>query len=162
MIPVKRLHELLSYDPDTGDLFWKSYRNSQAIERQKAGSINNYGYCVVGIDNKVYQAHRVIWAMYYGQWPDDEIDHINRNRVDNRIANLRCVSGNINMKNKSKSKANSSGHTGVYKTKEGRWMARICVDRKLLNLGTYESIEEAVAVRKRAVNKFKFHPTHGV
>ena len=100
--------------------------------------------------------------MYYGEWPREDIDHINHNRLDNRIENLRCVNDSINLRNKSKSKANTSGQTGVYRTAVGNWIARICVNHKQVNLGTFSDVAEAIAARKDAEKFYQFHPNHGL
>lgn len=158
---AEEIRELLDYDPTTGELHWKVRRNSRVAEGQLAGSINNEGYLVVGIFRKVYQAHRIAWLIYYGQWPSDQLDHINHCRTDNRITNLREVTQTSNLRNKRKSKANTSGTTGVYKTRAGNWIARICVGRETLNLGTFPSIDLALKARNEANIKHRFHTNHG-
>lgn len=161
-ISVERVRELLHYCPITGEFLWKSYRNPQAIEGQRAGHISNTGgYLVIGIDNKVMQAHRLAWLHYFGAWPTEQIDHINHNKLDNRISNLREVSQRQNLHNKSKSKANSSGNTGVYKTNTGKWIARICVNRQQINLGTFSNFNDAVLARQNANKLHNFHSNHG-
>ena len=157
-----RVQELLRYCPSTGKLFWKTYRNSQAQVGQEAGHVDQKsGYRVVGLDRKVMQAHRIIWFIHYGRWPVHQIDHINHDRTDNRISNLREVSQIENLHNKSKSRNNSSGQTGVYLTPEGKWKARICVKRKMFNLGTFADFSKAVFVRKTAEAQHNFHSNHG-
>lgn len=160
---AERVRSLLDYCSITGELTWREYRNSQAVAGQVAGHVDSAtGYLVIGIDHKVHQAHMVIWLHHYGHWPSNDIDHENRVRTDNRIHNLRCVSRRVNCKNKSKSKRNSTGHTGVYKTPAGKWIARICVDFIQVNLGTFPSIDEALVARKAAEVLHQFHPTHGL
>lgn len=151
----------LDYDPVTGILTWKVYRNPRALEHQVAGYLGNQGYLMIGLLGKNYQAHRLAWLLHYGHWPVEQLDHINHVRTDNRICNLREVTQSANLKNKSKSKANSSNHTGVYKTAVGNWIARICVDRRQINLGTFKSLEEAVAARQAANKQHLFHQNHG-
>ena len=159
---LERVRELLRYCPTTGKLFWKTYRNSQARAGQEAGHISKQeGYRVIGLDRKLMQAHRIIWFIHYGQWPQNQIDHINHDRTDNRISNLREVSQIENLHNKSKCRNNSSGHTGVYLTPEGKWKARICVRSKMLNLGTFADFSKAVSVRKAAEVQHNFHSNHG-
>ena len=162
VVSVERVRALLAYTPNTWRLVWKTYRNSQAQKGQEAGHISaSEGYRLIGIDGKLYKAHRLAWLLHFGRWPAGQIDHINHDRLDNRISNLREVSQVTNLRNKSKSKANSSEHTGVYKTAVGNWIARICVNRKQINLGTFLTLEEAVAARELANSSFKFHPNHG-
>ena len=162
-LTVQRVRELLNYCPTTGHLSWAVYRNSQAVIGQRAGHLDKVtGYRVIGIDRKVYQEHRVAWLHFYGQWPTEEIDHDNHIRDANPIRNLRDVPPNVNTKNKSKSKANSSGYTGVYALPSGKWIARICVDRKIINLGTFPDRDLACAARRTASLLHNFHPNHGL
>ena len=159
---VARLTELLHYCPSTGELTWKVHRNSQARLGQEAGHISIEGYCVVGIDRRVYQAHRLAWAVHYGDWPRGQIDHINHVRTDNRICNLREVTHTQNQRNRSRNHTNTSGITGVYNPRPGKWLARICVDRQQHNLGTFGSKAEAVAARKAAETLHNYHINHGL
>ncbi|WP_446719173.1 HNH endonuclease signature motif containing protein [Halocynthiibacter sp. C4] len=108
------------------------------------------------------RAHRVIWAMFYGRWPAKDIDHINGDRTDNRISNLRHVSRAENARNSSRSSANTSGRTGVYKVKKsGKWNARIRVDGRFINLGFFKEFEAACAARAVAESKYGFSARHG-
>ena len=121
---------------------------------------NSAGYRMLRVFKRPLLAHRVIWAMHHDRWPDGQIDHINGNRTDNRIINLRsvdCLQNNRNRKTRSDS---SSGHLGVYKSGK-KWMAHIKVNYKTIYLGTFERIEDAIAARKRADDKYGFHPNHG-
>lgn len=161
MLSFQRANELLLYNPETGDMFWKENRNSQVRKGMKAGSLSKDGYLVVGIDKKVYQLHRVAWLLKTGKWPEGQIDHINHIRIDNRFKNYREVPQEENQKNKSKFKNNTSGHTGIYKNRKGRWIARIYSKGKHINLGTFDSIEEAKAAREYAQNNLNFHVNHG-
>jgi HNH endonuclease len=162
ILDIERIRLLLNYCPVTDKLSWKTRRNSQALQDQEAGYIAKEGYRVIGFDYKIYQAHRVAWAHYYGSFPAEDVDHINHNRSDNRIVNLREVNDLANLRNKSKSKVNSSGHTGVYKNSAGNWIARICVLHKQINLGTFSTKESAYEIRKAAELAFSFHPNHGI
>ena len=161
MLSFQRANELLSYNPETGEMFWKVNRNSQVRKGMKAGSLTKSGYLVLGIDRKVYQLHRVAWLLHTGQSPKGQIDHINHIRTDNRFSNFREVSQEENQKNKSKFSNNTSGHSGVYKNRKGRWIARIYSQGRHVNLGTYDSIQEAIDARERAKNNLNFHDNHG-
>lgn len=109
-----------------------------------------------------FLAHRVMWALVHGDWPSLGIDHINGDRGDNRISNLRCTDPQGNARNATRSKANTSGCTGVYFNKAvGKWQAYITVNRKAKNLGVYTDIEAAVAARKAAEAEHGFHVNHG-
>ena len=162
-LTAERVRELLDYCPNTGKFHWKTHRNSQAIQGQEAGHLSkDTGYLILGVDAMKYQAHRVVWLHHYGAWPLEDLDHINHDRADNRICNLRVVNDAVNLRNKSKSKANSSGYTGVYQIPTGNWLARICVNRKQINLGTFPKIEHAIAARKAAEAQHNFHANHGL
>ena len=157
-----RANELLNYCPISGQLHWKVYRNSQALAGQLAGHLNKQeGYLTIGIDGKVYNAHRVIWLMQTGTWPD-QIDHKDHVRSSNRWTNLREVSQAANLKNKSKSKANTSGYTGVYPTPRGKWIARISSNGRQINLGTFEHRKDAHIARQQANQTHNFHQNHGL
>ena len=120
------------------------------------------GYNVGQIFNKQYKAHRTIWAMHYGTWPDREIDHINQDRSDNRISNLRIVTSQENNRNRSMTPNNTSGHVGVYwdKNRE-KWAAQIMVSGKNKFIGYFTDIEDAAAARTDANAKYGFHINHG-
>lgn len=143
------------YDADGGVLINK---NTLA----NVGHKKRNGYLRVDIAGKTYAVHRVCWFLYYGSWPEGDIDHINHDRKDNRLSNLRVVSRTENMKNATKSKANSSGHTGVTWCKQqSQWAAQVCVAGKNKKIGRFDSLEEAVLARNKANIDLGFHPNHG-
>lgn len=114
----KRVRELLDYDPETGLLTWKVNRGKANVEG-KAGTLGGTGYIHLTIDSKQYLAHRVIWLWNYGYFPENDVDHINRVRSDNRICNLREVSRTCNLRNSCVSISNRSGVKGVSVDKQG-------------------------------------------
>ena len=156
-----RANTLLDYDPLTGAFRWKIYRNSQALAGQPAGSLNVHGYVVIKVDGVFYLAHRLAWLMVYGSFPAEHLDHVNHKRADNRISNLRLACRQENAKNRTKSRNNTTGHTGVYQVPGGKWIGRISVQGRLVNLGTFSSLEDAVAARSTAKKQYSFHPNHG-
>lgn len=151
------LRKLLRYEPDTGKLYWRvrqaadicarGSRSAQtvcnALNARRAGkealtSISNWGYLTGAIDKRSYQAHRVIWALHYGRWPDGEIDHINRIKTDNRICNLRVASRSQNGANCHLKSTNSTGFIGVFLPKaSGRWIAYARSNGRQVSLGGY-------------------------
>jgi len=176
---VELLRQLLEYDPETGILTWKprpvemfaegsrQERTCIIWNKRFAGktamntSLPN-GYLTGGLLKKTTYAHRAAWAIFYGEWPRQDIDHINGDRQDNRIENLRSVSRSENMRNCGMLKTNTSGTTGVsFNGKLQKWAASIQVDKKSIYLGLFSSIEEAQAARRRAEPKYRFHPNHG-
>ena len=135
--------------------------NGRCAEKE-AFTNNVRGYptgCVLG--EKRY-AHRVIWAMVHGEWPD-HIDHINHNKSDNRISNLRSVTHQENHMNRSIGKSNTSGHVGVvWHKKSNKWGAKIVVNGKSKHLGLFTDISDAIAVRAAANIEYNYHENHGV
>lgn len=118
------------------------------------------GYREGCILKKAYKAHRLIWFYATGEWPD-KIDHINGNREDNRLINLRDVSNQENSKNQKLRKTNTTGVMGVYLRKNGTFQASIYVNNRIKCLGTYKTLEKAAFVRKQAEIKYGFHENHG-
>jgi hypothetical protein len=111
--------------------------------------------------NKPHQAHRVAWAIHFGEWPKF-IDHINGDKTDNRIENLRAVSFVENTRNRKRPTNNSSGHAGIYwHTKERRWVARIGDGAGRKRLGSFLNLDDAVAARRKAEVDLGYHPNHG-
>lgn len=114
------------------------------------------------INAVLYQNHRIAWALHHGCWPDDQIDHINGNPEDNRIANLRAVSNAENQRNARRKCTNTSGVTGVsWHSRDHVWHANIREKGRLLYLGSFDSFDEAVAVRKAAEHEYGYHENHG-
>ena len=151
-ISVEYFKSIINYDEHTGDFTWvQTYRNR--IAGKKAGNINkknNYWY--LNINRKHYLAHRVAWFLMTGEWPEDDIDHINRNRIDNRFCNLRKAVRSQNNINSGKHKNNTSGFRGVRdRTHLNKgYQARIGVFGKYINLGTFSTLEEAYAAYIKA------------
>lgn len=150
------------FDYDGVSLVWKHGRGGVSVG-SIAGTVNAGGYIQLKVNGRFYYAHRIIWEMHNGQIPDDmEIDHINHNKADNRIENLRLVRHETNTKNAPKYKNNTSGVTGVswYK-RDKKWLAQIMVDGNYIRLGLFDNFEAAVAVRKEAELRYGFHKNHG-
>ena len=140
MLTAERLREVLAYDQETGILTWK-YQVSRNIKPgQVAGCINQYGYRKVAIDKKTMLVHRVIWAIVHGEFPNGLIDHINRDRLDNRISNLRIANDAQNAANKSQSPG-ARNIRGVTRLKSGKFQAAIGGGRKYL--GVFDTAEDA-------------------
>jgi hypothetical protein len=162
-LPPDSVRKLLEYDASTGLLTWlpRPEKNVSArIAGKTAGSPNQRGYIIVTINGCDYQGHRVAWVLHYGRWPAKQIDHINGNKGDNRICNLREVTQVENSRNAKLNRNNTSGHCGVLR-EEGKWTACIMVRGRLIRLGTFKLIDDAVAARKQAERKYGFHENHG-
>lgn len=173
-----RVRELFDYSPETGVIRWrerplgdftrvKDWKMWKTLfAGREAGCIDrggvDHGYRVIKVDGKTRAAHRVIWLYVYGKWPDDQIDHINGNRSDNRLCNLREATPTVNSQNRKRHSNNGSGILGVHWVKrEAKWKAGIMVAGKAIHLGLFHSLEDAAAARAAASIKYDFSPNHG-
>ena len=168
LVSPRYLRNALDYDPDTGLLRWK-YRgdmpaawNARYVGTPAFQSKEPRGYLAGRIHRSAYRTHRVVWAIVHGEWPVGYIDHINGDRSDNRIANLRVVNASENRRNSAMPERNTSGCIGVTWNKQcGKWQAQMKIQKKPIYLGVYENFEEAVAARKAAEKQYGFHSNHG-
>ena len=148
-LTAEYLRSILNYDPETGIFTWKISNSSRAKVGDVVGCQSGDGYLRIQLQSRKYQAHRLAWLYVYGEWPEDQIDHINRIRTDNRISNLREVTNKQNLQNSGKRSDNTSGHPGVIWHKRiSKWQATIKHNQKQIHLGYYSTIEEAIAARK--------------
>lgn len=162
MIDQSLLKSILIYREDTGQFFWKVATSDRITIGDIAGTVCKAGHVQIGIFGKLYIAHRLVWLYVYGKFPDGDIDHINHIRYDNRLCNLRDVPHKINQKNLSRAKNNSSGITGVHWSKERqKWCASITINKKVINLGRYDDVFEAICARKSSESLNNFHNNHG-
>ena len=143
-ILVNRIFELFDYDHESGLLVWsQDYKRSGKAGQPVKGGISNK-YLAVYVDQNREYIHRIVWVLNNGEFPEMDIDHINGNKMDNRIENLRLCTRSQNMSNRGKNKNNSSGFKGVSFCKQtGRWVAQITVDRKNKKIGRFDTKEEA-------------------
>lgn len=149
------LKAILEYDPATGIFSWlvvKRCAGGRTKIGQKAGFIRaGDGYVFIGIDGFAYQAQNLAWLYMTGEWPQDIVDHENRNRADNRWVNLRPATWVQNCQNKNIRSDNKSGVTGVsFDAARGKWAARIRVDGRYLSLGRHSSKDDAISARRAA------------
>lgn len=175
--PVSAFVEFYSYDPVSGIIVNKPrFRREDcgiftvvAWNRRyagiRAGGKRLDGYRVIDGKFGPIAEHWVCWALHYGVWPcidGAEVDHINRVRDDNRLENLRLVRPIENQWNKGLSSTNTSGYTGVFLCrKTGRWRAVICVGKRHIHLGGFDTVEEAAAARHAAAVRLGRVPNHG-
>lgn len=150
-LTAEHLRSVLHYEPETGIFTRKIGSANQVKAGDIAGSPDGHGYLQIRLQRRLHQAHRLAWLYIHGSWPTDQIDHINRNRSDNRIANLRDVSSRQNLQNAGKRSNNTSGCPGVSWYKQNsKWVAQITHNYKHTHLGYFTDIEEAIAARKAA------------
>lgn len=156
--------ERFNYDRENGKLTYKistSYKTPIGKEIGYIWHDGNKKYKYVKVCGKSYRVHRIIWLMEYGEMPDKQIDHINGNTLDNRINNLRCVDNITNSMNRSIQSNNTSGYHGINQLPSGNWRVRINVNRKRINVGTFESFDIALKARQDAEVKYGYHKNHG-
>jgi hypothetical protein len=169
------LAQLLSHDPKTGKLYWKSrsrdffdcdgaYRRFHRCfaGKEAVNSVNSHGYLVGKVLRLPAAAHRVIWALEYGRWPDGQIDHIDGDRANNRISNLRDVSQAENTRNAARPHLNTTGRIGVsfkgaVRAGSKKWIAHIGSKP----IKSFHTFEEACAAREEAEQRLGYHPNHG-
>jgi hypothetical protein len=146
-ISAEELRELLRYDPDDGHLYWLKIGKGVSSARldTPAGVIHRIKrYRIIGVRRRVYTAHRLIWLYVHGEWPDGEIDHIDGDRANNKITNLRDVSHKQNMANRCRHSNNMIGMKGVsWRPRDNRWRAQIWDAGKARHLGYFASAAEA-------------------
>lgn len=168
------LRKLLEYDGNTGLFRWKArspdmFGGSTAhcnrwngrLAGKAAGMLRSDGYVSIAVYNQKYLAHRLAWSLHHGFEPI-EIDHINGDRADNRLVNLREVTRTENNMNSALQSNNVSGMPGVtWDNQTKRWRATIKQNSKTIDLGRWDTIYEAQAARKTAERLLGFHENHG-
>lgn len=175
------LRQLLVYDQQVGSFIWKkrdaslftnsgqhtAEHNCRVWNAKYAGSPagaidRSVGYLRISVFHRKLWAHRVAWMMVYGEAPNGQIDHINGDKLDNRISNLRVVTMTENRRNQRRPRNNRSGYVGVaWNPKNRNWNARIGVGGRTLHLGSFECIDDAIAARKAGEARVGFHQNHG-
>lgn len=147
ILTAELARKLLAYDRASGVLVRKVSLTNSVKVGDVAGSINKKGYISVCVGGRYYLAHRVIWLMEHGQWPTEQLDHINGVKTDNRLCNLRSVDNATNAQNKpAKSARSSSGLLGVsWMSAAKKWRAQIQVRGRVVYLGLFTDKEAAHA-----------------
>lgn len=154
----ERLADLFEYRD--GALWNKEYRNGRAIKGQRAGYVSSgnrqgYGYRVIRIDGRPYFEHRLVWIMLKGHPVPEQIDHINNNKTDNRIENLRAATHSLNQYSRPPGTTNSSGVAGVCFVKShGDWQVSIGCNGRDIYLGRFKDKQQAIAARRAAELKY--------
>ncbi len=152
-LSAEYVRNLLDYDPNTGVLTWQKVHPKHFYRLGKpAGWQRPDGRVMVSFNEdgqkREYRAHRVIWLMMTGEWPLEEIDHIDLDPSNNRWANLRLASSSQNMSHRGLQSNNKSGHPGVFfNTKTKRWWAYIKQNGQRQHLGVFDNFEDALAAR---------------
>ena len=149
---VETLKNFLNYDPETG-VFTRRFPWGSKPAGSIAGGLSPQGYWQIQLCGKTYGAHRLAWLYVYGHLPDGQLDHINRNRQDNRICNLRQVNRSQNAHNTVAKSTSTTKIKGVYFNRNKgskNWTASIMVSGKRTHLGNFKTLEEAASARLKA------------
>lgn len=145
----------LSYAPETGALYWMAPGLGRRAIKEAGGFSN--GYLATRIDGTLYYNHRLAWLLTHGVWPVDKIDHVNGNRVDNRLVNLREATHSENLQNLRSARSDSrSGLMGAFFRRSGVYFSRIMTSGRLTHLGYFKTAEEANSAYLEA--KRRLHP----
>lgn len=141
------LRQLLRYEPETGKLFWKiTLSNRKPKGTEAFAGRGSHGYRHGGIYGGKYLAHRVIWAMEHGAWPKFTVDHVNGNKEDNRLCNLREATWSENNCNTGPRRRNKTGMKGVcFDTRKGKFLAQVAIQRRNYHIGYFNTAESAHA-----------------
>jgi hypothetical protein len=172
MITLEFARESLRYDD--GKLFWLprplhhfssadyQSRTNNRFAGTEAGNVGNCGYRRVNFAGKFYLTHRLVWFLHFGEWPS-MIDHLNGDRTDNRLSNLRVVSKHGNARNAKRPTSNTSGVVGVsYSARDGLWHAYIGVGSgRRKTIGHFRTFDDAVSARRSAEKLIGYHGNHG-
>lgn len=155
LLELVELRKLLRYEPETGKFYWlKTLSNSACAGKEAGTGKNSHGYHQIQINKKQYKVARLAWFYTHGVWPD-QIDHINGNRSDNRIFNLRSVNKTTNTRNQRKPHSNNKlGIQGVTKKSHNKFYAEIKVNGKKIHLGSFNSANEASIAYQEAKRKY--------
>lgn len=140
-VAVELLHKTFIYDPALGTL-------TRRKDNKIIGGVGDSGYIIINWNKQIWRVHRIMWAMFYGHWPEIDIDHIDRNKTNNCINNLRLVSRSANVFNAAPRSDNLSGQRGVcFDATRDKWMAR----RGTVFIGRYDTKEKATEAYHREV-----------
>lgn len=144
MLTQSELKSQLSYNKDTGIFTWKINKSRLAKIGNIAGSLHNNGYYSICINNKQYLAHRLAWLYISGEMPKNNIDHIDNNKINNKINNLREATKSQNEFNTKLRNNNSSGFKGVCLDKrKNLWYSSSCINNKRTFLGCFKTAQLA-------------------
>lgn len=161
-ITQEKLLNLFHYDRAAGTLRRKVRASSHAAGTLLGTKVPS-GYHHAGVLGRTYRLTHLIWLAEFGVFPEGVMDHINGKPDDDRIENLRDVSTLENSRNRKMSKNNTSGYTGIHRTRIGRWTARINGENgRKITVGTFDTIEEAVSRRAMRAKMLGYSDTHGL
>lgn len=141
----KYIKNNFKYNAETGII-------TRTDRKKSNGSIDKYGYLILKIKGRQFKAHRVAWFLYYGKFPEKMIDHINRDKMDNRIKNLRDVDASVNIKNRYIPPNKDTGVVGIYFDSYTKGLKKKYVFRYKGKLHRCLTLEEAIIKKERLEN----------
>jgi hypothetical protein len=164
MPPYDKLSERLKYDPETGIGTWIVSPGNQVKNQTVAGCYNNWGYLIIRYNYKIYGGHRLFWYLQTKEDPGHfTIDHIDQNKKNNKFCNLRLATPTQQKQNVLITKNNTTGVRGIrWKESMQRYEARIVFNGKRIQLGSFRTFDQAVAVRQAKELELygEFSPLH--
>lgn len=165
MLTQERLKEILHYNKYVGVFTWRDKTNRRTYGKTAGTVLRGRGYIVIGIGTKVYLAHHLVWLWHHGRMPHDQLDHIDGDRSNNLISNLREVSQRENSMNMKRNAMNTSGVKGVhFDNQKGKWVAVIKSGGRYLFRKSFASLDEAeaaiMAARRALHGDFANHGVH--
>lgn len=154
-LTAERLRELIEYDPETGAFTWAARSRPGVRVGDPCGRISHHGYHEIGVEYSLRRANRLAWLYMTGEWPDGDVDHINRDKADNRWCNLRLATRSQNSSNVDPARRrNTSGFIGVtFDKARDKWRAQIRIDGRKVNLGRFSDPVEAAKAHDDAARK---------
>lgn len=162
VLTQQELKQNLNYSEETGVFIWGINKVGGPKQGREAGTVTANNYISICVLRKRYYAHRLAWLYVYGEFPENQIDHINHNRSDNRIKNLRCVTHAENAMNMARRKTSKSGCAGVTWDKANKkWEVKLKKGELNLFIGRFAKLANAIRARKNANKTHGFHPNHG-
>lgn len=150
----EELKKRLVYNTNTGEFFY-NYSIGGKLKGNKVGTLKD-GYIYIRVAGVIYLAHRLAWLYIYGKFPISMLDHIDRNRSNNKISNLRESNYSQNGRNTNINKKNTSGIKGVdYMKSLHKWRSRSVIQGIEHHIGVYSSIEDARIARENFDDKYE-------
>ena len=157
-----KLKEHMHYDPDTGVFTWVKPTTNRVKAGDVVGTLGKGGYVFTALFGQKQYLHRLAWLYCYGELPSAQVDHIDHDRANNRLANLRIATNQENARNQKRRRSNSSGVTGVsWYRATSKWQVGIYVDGRRKHVGHFEELDAAVAAYAKAKRQFGYHNNHG-
>lgn len=152
-LTAEQVRAVLHYSPETGVLTWR-VDTGTAKALDTAGVVGDHGYVLVGLRRRVYRAHRLAWLWVHGRWPTGSLDHVDGDRQNNRLSNLREATHTQNLQNSKRAREMASGLKGAYPTANGQtWTSRIRHNGRSVYLGCFSTPEAAHAAYRAAAER---------